>query len=108
MAEAFLDEALNRLITYGVVVTEGGGLRFTDEWVSYLTHKLNYTMGREEIKNRIIESLTDFYGKKGYHGELRFDLAWVKQIFITQLKGMDEAQRSLLKEFIEGVNLLDV
>jgi len=107
MAEAFLDEALNRLITYGVVVTEGGGLRFTDEWVSYLTHKLNYTMSREEIKNRIIESLTDFYGKKGYHGELRFDLAWVKQIFITQFKEVNEDQRSLLKEFMEGVNLLD-
>jgi len=50
MAEAFLDEALNRLITYGVVVREGGGLRFTDEWVGYLTHKLNYTMSREEIR----------------------------------------------------------
>ncbi|MEM0271261.1 MAG: hypothetical protein QW514_01775 [Thermoprotei archaeon] len=108
MAEAFLDEALNRLITYGVVAVEGNALRFTDEWVGYLTRRLSYTMRREEVKNRIVECLGEFYKKKGYHGELRFDLAWIKQIFTVQFKGMGEEQRSLLREFIEGVGLLDV
>lgn len=107
MAEAFLDEALARLIKYGVVASVDGKLRFTDEWIEYLTSRLNYTMGREELKNRIVGSLIEFYGKKGYRGEVRFDLAWVKQIFMAQLGGLGEDELSLIAEFAEAVKLLD-
>ncbi len=106
MAETFLDEALSRLISKGVVAREGVGLRFTDEWVGHLTRRLNHTMSRVEIKQRIVEALTEYYDKKGYAGDIRFDLLWVKQIFVEQLKTLDGEQRSLLSEFIEAVKLL--
>lgn len=107
MAEAFLDEALARLIKHGVVVSEGGKLRFTEEWIDYLTSRLNYTMNREELKRRIVSSLIEFYAKKGYSGEVRFDLAWVKQIFTAQLSALDREELSLIGEFVEAVKLLD-
>jgi len=107
MAEAFLDEALERLIKYGVVTNVEGRLRFTDEWIGYLTSRLNHTMNREEIKNRIVKCLIEFYEKKGYKGEVRFDLAWIKQIFEVQFSGLEGEERSLIAEFIEGVGLLE-
>lgn len=107
MAEAFLDEALARLISHGVIENVGGKLRFTEEWVGYLTSRLSYNMSRDEIKNRIVGCLIEFYEKKGYRGEVRFDLAWLKQIFTAQIAELDREELALIGEFVEAVKLLD-
>jgi hypothetical protein len=104
----FLDEALGRLIDKGVVVDSDGQLSFTEDWTDFLTKSLSYGKGKQHIKEQLVKSLQDFYRTKGYEGETRFDLSWVKQIFLSQFSTLDEEQRNLIKEFIEAVELLDV
>jgi len=105
-ANAFLEEALARLIEKGVVEQKGDKLSFTEEWATFLASRISYTQKREQIKQKV-EALRDFYKLKGYVGETRFDLAWVKQIFIAQFELLEDEQRALINEFIEGVKLID-
>jgi hypothetical protein len=107
-ANAFLEEALARLIEKGVVEQKGDKLSFTQEWATFLATRVSYSQKREQIKQKIIEALSEFYRQKGYDGETRFDLAWVKQIFVAQFALLTKEERELINEFIKGVNLIDV
>ncbi len=104
-ADYFLDEALARLIKYGVVVEEDKSLRFSDEWAERLAKSVSYGMGAEQVKLAITDALRQYYREKGYDGELRFDLIWVKNLLLKQIDG--EESKDLLVSFANGVRLLD-
>jgi hypothetical protein len=106
-AKFFLDEALNRLIDKGIVTNSKGRLSFTKDWTDFLTRSLSYGMDKHRLKEQVVRSLQDFYHIKGYEGDIRFDLSWIKQIFLAQFSTLDNEQRRLIKEFIEGIELLD-
>jgi len=107
VAQAFIDEALARLIKNNLVVKRDDRLSFSEEWIDFLLTKVSYTMDSRTIKERIRQALNDFYVKKGYSGDLRFDLVWIKQIFLAQFAGLSHEEREMIKNFIEAVSSMD-
>lgn len=107
MAQAFIDEALARLIENNLVVRNEGRLSFSEEWIDFLLTNVSYTMDSETIKKKIRESLKEFYIKKGYSGDLRFDLAWIKQIFLAQFADLSQEEKEIIQNFVDAVNTLE-
>lgn len=103
MSKEFLDEALGRLVSSGVVVREGSKLSFTEEWIKFLMGFVRYDMTSREIADGMAKALREFYGSKGLSCDIRLDLSWVKQIFAAQLAGADETSREAVKNFVEAV-----